>query len=282
MIVALLVGALVGLVVGVLGAGGCILAVPALTLLLGQPPHGAAAGSLLIVLATSLVALPHRFNRHEARVKEGVIFGLLSAVGSVVGARLSAFVPGWLLFTLFGLMVGVVGVQMLVKTRASSAGAEQASSNPQGTPAESSPDQQLNSASTDVTGVQIPGGTWKRNGGKLFFAALITGLLTGFFGVGGGFLIVPVLTLLMHYPIREASGTSLIVMSLASVFGLIARIGQPLNVDWSVVVFFMVGSMVGGVVGGPLSTRIRPVMLQRIFGFLLLIVCAVSLASVVV
>lgn len=246
---AIIIGLAVGIVVGVLGAGGGILAVPALTYLLHQSPHAAAMGSLLIVLATAVVALPNKLKHQQVRIKQGIAFGAISIVGSFIGSRLSIFVPGNLLMLLFAAMLAVMSVVMIRR------GLRER--------------QQLE---TDLP--TRPGSLT-----AVILAALATGFLTGFFGVGGGFMVVPVLTVILAFPMRQASGTSLLIMILASAAGLASRYGQDIDVSWTIVIAFMVGSMLGGIVGGPLSNRTKPSTLTLTFGYLLALVCVVSVAA---
>src|SRR5690606_28202544 len=89
-------------------------------------------------------------------------------------------------------------------------------------------------------------------------AATVTGFLTGFFGVGGGFIVVPMLVIALGLAMRRASGTSLLVMVVATVASLLARIGTDVQVEWTLTLIFAAGSAVGGILGGPLSARARP------------------------
>ncbi|MDO5049270.1 MAG: sulfite exporter TauE/SafE family protein [Actinomycetaceae bacterium] len=247
---AVIIGVAVGVVVGALGAGGGILAVPALTYLLHQSPHAAATGSLVIVLATALVAIPEKVRKKTIRIREGLVFGAISVVGSFIGARLSAYVDGNVLMLLFAAMLAIMAIVMTrkgLRERKISEG-EPAPRKPRGWP-------------------------W------VIVAATLTGFLTGFFGVGGGFMVVPVLTLVLAFGMREAAGTSLIIMVLASAAGLASRYGQSIPVDWEVVLGFMFGSMAGGIAGGPLSNKAKPHQLTLIFAALLAVVCIASLAA---
>lgn len=252
-IFAVVIGLVVGVVVGALGAGGGILAVPALTYLLHQSPHAAATGSLVIVLATALVAIPDKIRKKTIRIREGLVFGGIAIIGSFVGARLSALVDGNVLMILFAVMLAIMAVIMTrkgLKERKIPEG-EAVTREPRG---------------------------WL----AVIVAALATGFLTGFFGVGGGFIVVPVLTLVLAFGMREASGTSLIVMVLASASGLASRYGQAIPVDWEIVIAFMIGSMAGGIVGGPISSKAKPYQLTIIFGGLLGAVSIASLAATLV
>lgn len=247
---AVIIGVAVGVVVGALGAGGGILAVPALTYLLHQTPHAAAAGSLVIVLATALTALPEKIRHKNVRLREGFIFGGISIIGSFIGARLSAYVDGNVLMILFSIMLAVMSVVMIRK------GLKE------------------RKISDDEVAARKPRGLL-----AVIVAATATGFLTGFFGVGGGFMVVPVLTLVLAFGMREASGTSLLVMIMASAAGLASRYGQSIDIDWKIVIGFMLGSMGGGVLGGPLSNKAKPHQLTIIFGVLLAVVCVATAAA---
>ena len=115
LIVALAVGLGVGVVVGALGAGGGILSVPVLVYLLGQEPHAASAGSLVIVGLTALVSLIPRSREGHVRWRDGLVFGVLSSVGTVLGSRLSVLVDPRTLMLLFSVLLVAVGVMMLRK-----------------------------------------------------------------------------------------------------------------------------------------------------------------------
>src|SRR5699024_3392348 len=112
-LLAIAVGVGVGMVVGALGAGGGILAVPVLVFLLGMPPHAATASSLVIVLITALASLPHHARQRNVEWRAGLVFAAVSVAGAVVGSRLSALVPADVLLTLFGIMLAAVAAVML-------------------------------------------------------------------------------------------------------------------------------------------------------------------------
>ncbi|EEH64454.1 hypothetical protein HMPREF0044_0191 [Gleimia coleocanis DSM 15436] len=247
-IIAILVGIGVGIVVGALGAGGGILAVPALIYLLGQSPHGAATGSLVIVLATALTALPGRIRKGNVRFKDGLVFAFVSMVGSFLGAKVAGQVSGDILLTAFAIMITIMGIIMLRKGLLEAKRYKETQAG-------------LVAAAEEKL--------FRRGLPAIALAALFTGFLTGFFGVGGGFIVVPMLTLVLGFNIREAAGTSLLIMILAAASGLLSRWGQPVVVDWWVVFAFMAGSMSGSFIGGPLSQKAKPHMLTLIFAALL-------------
>ncbi|MCS4484798.1 sulfite exporter TauE/SafE family protein [Gleimia sp. 6138-11-ORH1] len=254
-IIAIIVGLAVGTVVGALGAGGGILAIPALIYLLGQSPHGAAMGSLAIVLATALTALPSRIRAGNVRYKEGLIFAAIVMSGSVFGARVAGWVSATFLLTSFAVMVSLMSVVMLRK------GLIEARRAKRGNLSERSGE--------------------RKALGVVILAALVTGFLTGFLGLGGGFIIVPILITVLGFNIREAAGTSLLIMILAAFSGLVSRWGQPIEVDWLIVFAFMAGSMAGSFVGAPLSQRAKPYVLTLIFSALLAGVGAATAVALV-
>lgn len=241
MIFASLIGITVGVIVGVLGAGGGILAVPILVHLLGQSPHSATAESLVIVGLTALIAMASRW--HSIQFKEGFIFAFGAIAGAVIGSRISPLVDGRILLILFSLLLFCIGATMLVKALRSRETQEQPS--PERKPLHT-----------------------------IILAALGTGLLTGFFGVGGGFVVVPALIFVLGMPIRFASATSLLVMALTALSGLIARIGTDVPIDWNVTLAFAIASMLGGLVGGPISKKMPAKALSLAFVSLLLCVAA--------
>ena len=279
------VGLGVGIVVGALGAGGGILAVPVLVFLLGMPPHAATASSLVIVLITALASLPHHARHRNVDWRNGLVFAGVSVLGAVAGSRLSALVAEHVLLTLFGALLVLVALAMLrrgLRTR----GEERAEAAHRGT-AEAAADEPV--ATHDDPVLDQPGPDMvdaadgiRRHHGEpelpvtppapaaprlplVLGAATLTGFLTGFFGVGGGFIVVPMLVIALGLAMRRASGTSLLVMVVATLVSLLARIGTEVQIDWTTTLVFAAGSALGGVLGGPLSARARPSTLTLLF-----------------
>ncbi|MCI7306467.1 MAG: sulfite exporter TauE/SafE family protein [Trueperella sp.] len=240
MITASLAGIVVGIVVGLLGAGGGILAVPILVYILGQPPHTATAESLVIVGLTAFIALLTRWRAIQFR--EGIIFSLGAIAGAVIGSRLSPLVDGHILLILFSALLLCIGITMLTQAL------------------HNDDDEEPHLTRKPLVTV--------------IFVALGTGILTGFFGVGGGFVVVPALILVLGIPIRFASATSLLVMALTAASGLLARIGSDLAIDWKVTLAFGIASMLGGLIGGPLSKKLPAKALSVAFSCLLIGVAA--------
>lgn len=282
---ALAVGALIGLVVGALGAGGGILSVPALIYLLGVAPHEATSASLVIVLFTALAALGGRIGKNTICYQIALVFAALATVGTWLGSLANQAVSADLLMYAFALLLICVGLVMLRRAypglfrgaaRAGSSGVfsddgAAAADDADGTG--STPPMGAVSAMGEVTSIgAVP--LW-----RVALVATITGALTGFFGVGGGFAIVPALTLVLHLPIKRAASTSLLIMAITAVVALVARAQTSLNVDLGVIGAFTVASMLGAVAGAPLTRKVSSQKLTASFAALLLAVAVATLVG---
>ena len=300
---ALAVGALIGLVVGALGAGGGILSVPALIYLLGVAPHEATSASLVIVLFTALAALAGRIGKNTICYQIALVFAALATVGTWLGSLANRAVSADLLMYAFALLLICVGLVMLRRAYpglfsasfglfrgAASAGSGAVSSDDGAADSGgyvaggaggdgSTPALGAVSAMGEVSpiGAVSPIGVaplW-----RVALVATITGALTGFFGVGGGFAIVPALTLVLHLPIKRAASTSLLIMAITAVVALVARAQTSLSVDLGVIGAFTVASMLGGVAGAPLTRKVSSQKLTASFAALLLAVAVATLVG---
>lgn len=243
-------GLLIGLSLGALGGGGSILAVPALVYGAGQPAKAATTTSLILVAATSLIGLVPHWRSQRVRWLPGLLFGVSGVGGSLLGSHWNEAVnPDALLLAFSGVMV-IAGWAMLRRARAVAAGGTVVSV----------------AAPTAVSADP-------RTVAKVLVAGSYVGLLTGFFGVGGGFVIVPALVLALGFRMPEAVGTSLLVITVNSVVALTTRL-QAGNVKWGTVVPFTVASLVGVVLGGRLAGSRDSSSLQRWFVGLLFAVAA--------
>lgn len=275
----IVVGICVGIIVGLLGAGGGILSVPILVYLLGQSPHNAAAGSLLIVGATSLIALIGR--RKEVHWKQGTVFGVLSIAGSFIGSFLNSLVSANLLMYLFSaLLVIVAGLMFHNAAKEKNAAGGNATGRKQ---QKKSPN--LDGHNQVCNRPPQGNENSQRHNSRLhhwitiIIAAVLIGVLTGFFGVGGGFAVVPALTLIMHFDMKEASATSLLVMIIASLAGLAARTGTAIQIDYLSVLPFAFASMIGGPIGASLTRKTKSTTLTFLFAVLLLLVAVYTLSA---
>ncbi len=236
-------GALVGGSLGLIGGGGSVLAVPLLVYLVGlQPPHLAIGTSAVAVAANALIGLLGHARRGNVDWRRGLGFAASGVAGTWAGTALGQRIDGQALLAAFALLMVLVAVLMLRRKETTAA-----------TPAAAAP--------------------W-----KLVAAGLGTGTLAGFFGIGGGFLIVPGLVLATEMPMLRAIGTSL--LSVAA-FGATTATSYALAglVNWPIALTFIAGGALGTVAGGTAARRLSQQRgaLTRIFATLVLVVAAYML-----
>jgi uncharacterized membrane protein YfcA len=251
---AIVAGVVIGLTLGALGGGGSILTVPVLVYLLGQDSHTATTGSLVIVGVTALAGALAHLREGRVRVAAGLAFGLTGLAGTYAGARLSTQLDPHVLLIAFSALMIVAAVAMLRRRRAAeglAAGSHGASHfGGRGT----LPVAGFRFGSLDLVGIA-----------RLVGAATLVGLLTGFFGVGGGFVIVPALVLTLGFSMRDAVGTSLLVIAIVSAAALATRLGGHVQLDWPLLAAFTLAAVVGTVIGNRVASRLHPSRLTAAF-----------------
>ena len=267
-------GFLIGVSLGALGGGGSILAVPALVYAAGQSPRHATTTSLVLVAITAMIGLiPHWRARH-VRFAAGTVFGLAGIGGSLLGSHWNASAdPNMLLLAFSGLMLLAAAGMWARTRRVGAAPVERSVGAAVGPrvravhPLEATPLSAPSEQPTARASVRVD--PWTAL--KVIGAGSGVGVLTGFFGVGGGFVIVPALVLALGFTMTEAVGTSLLVIAINSVVALSTRL-QTGSIEWATVLPFTIASAVGVVVGGRLARRHDPTSLQRWFVGLLVVV----------
>jgi len=259
LIVAVVAGLLIGLSLGALGGGGSVLAVPVLVYALGQSASQATTGSLVVVGATSLVGAVTARRAGNVLLGRGVAFGAAAIGGAAVGARLSTLVPEPVLLAAFaGLLVLVAGVMTVRQVSARRSAGTAGGRRPR-------LDDPIVSFRPRFA-CQCPRAL------KVLVTATAVGLLTGFLGVGGGFLVVPALVLALGLPMEFAAGTSLVVITVTSTAALAVRAGTGTHPAWALVALLTVAAVVGGYTGARLTARVDTSRLQTAFTALLLLV----------
>lgn len=242
-------GFIVGLSVGALGSGGSILAVPALVYVAGLTPQNATATSLFMVGVAGLSGLPAHYRAGRVRLAPGAIFGLSGIGGSFAGVALNRRLDPNVLMLAFSALILVAVWRMLTACPSCTRSGEQAAL---GEPGGGAPRRSL-------TPMRV-------------LAVLATGtaigFLTGLFGVGGGFVIVPALTLLLGFAMPQAIGTSLLVVAINAVMALGVRLGAS-DIDWIVAGAFTVAAVVGVLAGGRMADRFDAERSLRIFSAVL-------------
>ena len=263
-LLAVVAGALIGLSLGALGGGGSILAVPVLVYALGQSPVQATTGSLVVVGVTSLLGAVTAYRAGNVLLGRGVAFGLVAVGGAVVGAKTSAHVPEAVLLAAFSVLMLAVGGLMVVRQVRSrrTGGAQRARTF----------DEPIIRLSPTFA-CQCPRAL------KVLVTATAVGLLTGFLGVGGGFLVVPALVLALALPMEYAAGTSLVVITITSAAALAVRAGTGTHPDWGLVLALTAASATGGVLGARLAARADTRRLSAAFSGLIVAVAVATAAQ---
>jgi uncharacterized membrane protein YfcA len=216
-------GSLVGFSLGLIGGGGSILAVPLMFYLVGVPDAHVAIGTSAIAVGANAAAnLVQHARRGTVKWRCAAVFAAAGIAGAFAGSSLSKLVDGQRLLAMFALLMFVVGATML--RRRANVGRE---------------------------GVQLS----RENLPKLLLLGLLTGGLSGFFGIGGGFLIVPGLMLATGMPILNAIGSSLVAVAA---FGLTTAANYAWSglVDWRLAAIFLAGGVVGGLAGAALARHL--------------------------
>jgi uncharacterized membrane protein YfcA len=230
-------GFLIGVSLGALGGGGSILAVPALVFAAGQDPREATTTSLLLVGVAALVGMGAHWRAGRVRVGTGLLFGFAGVGGSLAGSALNRDVDPDLLLLGFAGLVLVAAWRMLT-----------------GCPTCTNIGEQLAITRPGNTLVADPR-IGRRTVAVVLLAGTGVGFVTGLFGVGGGFVIVPALTLGLKLPMPQAIGTSLLVIAVNAAVGLAGRLATT-GIDWAVTAPFTVAAIAGVLTGGRLADRL--------------------------
>ncbi|MEV7791734.1 sulfite exporter TauE/SafE family protein [Streptomyces sp. NPDC087512] len=245
LIAALLAGAVVGLALGGLGGGGSVLAVPALIYLLGFAPADATTAALVIVTLTSVTALSAHARDGNVAWRTGLLFAAAGVVPAMLAGTLADRVPAAVLVLAFSVVAALAALRMLR------------------TPRRTGPDGPVRPAKAGAAGAGL-------------------GAVTGFLGVGGGFLAVPALVGVLGLAMRRAVGTSLLVITVNSLAALGARAGTGMHLDWAVVGPFTAAAVLGAWDGRRLAAKVRGTTLQTLFAYVLLAVALFMLADALV
>ena len=229
---AILLGTLIGLSLGMIGGGGSILTVPILVFIMGQDAHLATATSLAVVGATSAAgAFPH-WRAGRVRFRTAIPFGIAGILGAFAGAWVNHLLPGAVILVLFGFLMLAVAARMFLSPK--------------------------------IPAKLVDGRAIRDDWVPMIATGLSVGVMTGFFGVGGGFLIVPALVVVLGLNMRTAVGTSLVVIAINSASGLAAHLRYG-SLDLMMAALFTVGGAVGAFVGAALAGKLDEQRLQRGF-----------------
>jgi uncharacterized membrane protein YfcA len=249
MIQAIIGALLIGLVLSVLGSGGSILTVPVLLYLIGMQAELAIASSLCIVGAISLISSIGFIKQKKVSWPHVFLFGLPGMAGTYLGAWTSTFVTSDIQLTVF-VMLMLIGAVMMWRNQSSRCKAGE-----------------LNII-------------------KILSQGLAVGVVTGFVGVGGGFLIVPALVLLGGIEMWLAIGTSLVIIAMNSLVGFVKYYSllsnKGLEFDWSVIAIMIAGGLVGSIAGQWISQYLPKAILQKIFAVFLVMMALFMLSKSII
>lgn len=237
--VAIPVGLAIGLAFGMLGGGGSVLAIPVLVYVLGESVHSAITASLLVIAAAALAGGLGHTPGGKVCWGHAMAFAGPAVAGIVVGTAANAVVGGRLLLGLFAPV-------MLVAAWATWRKANDTDDGEDAAPPACPP-------------LRI---------GRDTFAGVCVGLLTGFFGVGGGFVVVPMLAIALGFSMRSAIGTSLVIVSAVSIVGLGVHLASGDTVNVGVIAPMTAGCVAGAFSGARLAPRFSHQMLARGFAML--------------
>ena len=230
----------IGVSLGLLGGGGSILTVPILIYALGVEEKSAIASSLLIVGATSAVAAIQHARAGNVVWRVALVFAGAGMVGAFAGGKLAAFIPASVLLVLFALIMFGTAFAMWRGRRPAA---------PSGDPVVAEP-----------RALPLP---------KIVVEGLVVGVVTGLVGAGGGFLVVPALALLGGLGMRQAIGSSLVVIALKSFAGY-AGYASHAHIDWTLTGVVAAAAILGSFGGARLAKRVPPESLRK--GFALFVV----------
>jgi len=241
---------IIGVSLGLIGGGGSILTVPVLVYLFGVDPVLATAYSLFIVGSTSLIGVFPKYKNGEVNLKTAIIFGLPSIV-AVYATRaylvpaipnevftLGSFVvtKALLMMMLFAVLMVFASVSMIRE-------------------------KQKNDTTNTKQVFNYP---------MILLEGSVVGLLTGLVGAGGGFLIIPALVILSKLPMKQAVGTSLLIIAAKSLFGFTGDLGKQI-IDWQLLLTVTALAIIGIFVGNALSKKVSSQSLKKAFGWFVLI-----------
>lgn len=270
----LAIGIVIGLVLGLTGAGGSVFAVP-LLMLLGQMPMSEATGiSLGAVAASTLYGSYRNWRGGQILWLPGLILAAVGAASAPIGQWLSLQLPELWLLLGFNLLAAIIALRMwLSAARNPQSASVVRAGNFSDTPR---PGMLCNLSKTGQFQLR------PRCTAGLIIGGLIVGLLSGLFGVGGGFLIVPLLLALSPISMAQAVSTSLVIIALVSSSGFISHIALSGALDkntWTPLVLVAGGGIAGMIAGQLISHKIANASLQKIFALSLLLVSLLTLAT---
>ncbi|TWT49312.1 Sulfite exporter TauE/SafE [Rubripirellula amarantea] len=269
---AIFFGSIVGFALGLTGGGGGVFAVPLLVYGLAIAPREAVGISLASVGGTALFGAVPRMMRGDVELRTGLLFAVAGMLGAPIGSYMSTLVPEKVLLVMFAMLMLVVAQRMWAK-----ACNPVMASGVCNTESEPGPDR--SACQRDADGKLRLTSKCAR---LLVIVGLMTGVLSGMFGVGGGFVIVPALVIFSGMAIHQAVGTSLFVIVLVSISGVASHFANGNDLSWTTTLLFLVGGFAGMWLGGLVAKRLKGPTLQKIFSIAVVLVAVFVISKSVV
>jgi uncharacterized membrane protein YfcA len=236
---ALLAGCAIGAVLGFVGAGGAMLTVPILVYVFDYSPSQASVAAIAVVIVAASSGLYPRIKSGDVLIKEALIISAMGIFANVGSAQLVSNISDQILITGFSAVIIFAGFTMLRKP-----------------------------VTAPEKPIPIP---------ALILLSFVIGSLTGFFGIGGGFLAIPVLVLAFNTPQNKAAGTSLLIIVLNSVIALLAHYQSWSEINWQVPIFMGLSAVIIGNLAGKKSAKTNPALLRNTFAALLFAIATFTL-----
>lgn len=263
---ALAIGLLTGLLSGTFGVGGGIVCTPMLRLIMHLDAHMAIGTTLALIVPTSVAGAVNYVKEKLVDLNMVKLLVLPAIIGTLIGAALTLQVQGRTLMLLFAALITLAAVDLL-------SGFSNKLKQQAATKAELELNQAVQSDLVQSDLVQAGAISKKLSWLKVFPVGLLTGLLAGFFGVGGGFILIPILLAVYGMSAKSAFGTSLLVVACLSVPGTIAHSINH-HVQFLLVLVMVLGAVPGSMIGSKLALRLKDSMLKRAFGAIMLAMAA--------
>lgn len=278
----ILLGLAVGCLAGMFGVGGGFLMTPMLRIIFGIPYNVAVGSELLQMVGTSISSTQRHFRLGNIDMKLGTVMALSSIVGTEIGVRLQSLLKSsgtlsinghnilaqdfWMT-SIFIVLLLTIGIPALLETR--NAGAKKQTPHDQERPAyrmeafvkktiKVPPFLEFKTAGIGKTSVWVPAGI-----------GFLVGILTGMLGVGGGFVNFPILVYVLGVPTHIAAGTSAFQIFFSASYGAIRHATES-NVDILLVIFLLLGSVVGAQIGASITRKMQGIVLRRYFAYTVL------------
>jgi len=257
---ALVIGLLTGLMSGCFGVGGGILCTPLVRIFLNIDPHVAVGTTMALIIPTSVAGAINYIKRKQFDQVMAAKLAPTAVIGTVAGAAATQYVEGQVLMLLFALLVCIAGVDLSfsigdnLKKQRDKEAAEKGGIN-------------------EETFV-VSGDTRAAGGFGPYIVGMAAGLFAGFFGVGGGFLMVPCLLYFYRFSVKAAFGTSLIVIAAVSIPGTLSHFAM-MHVDIPLALLMIASSIPGSLAGSALALKLKDSFLRRGFGVIMLIMSVV-------